>query len=48
MLLFNCESPSVPDEFAKADPYVKAGIVLSWEVKPWHTVAGPLASNPIK
>ncbi len=48
VLLFQCESPDVPAAFAKADPYVLNGLVRQWRVKPWATVVGPDASNPIR
>jgi uncharacterized protein len=28
------------EQFAENDPYVKAGIVTSWQVVPWNVVAG--------
>ncbi|MBV8601199.1 MAG: hypothetical protein JO359_06485 [Candidatus Eremiobacteraeota bacterium] len=39
-LLFECADPSVAENFAKADPYVAAGLVLDWRVEPWHVVVG--------
>jgi uncharacterized protein YciI len=47
LLLFRCDSPDIPAAFAKADPYVIHGLVRQWWVKPWNTVVGPEASNPI-
>lgn len=37
-------SPEVAEAFAKADPYVTNGLVLSWRVRPWTTVVGPHAA----
>lgn len=48
LLLFRCESADTPAAFAKADPYVVNGLVMSWKVKPWHTVVGQSAANPVK
>lgn len=48
VLLFQTDSPAVPERFAAADPYVRHGLVTAWRVRPWHTVAGEMASNPIK
>jgi uncharacterized protein len=48
LLLFHCASPDVPAAFAKADPYVLNGVVTHWRVKPWNTVVGPEASNPVR
>jgi uncharacterized protein len=48
MLLFQCESPEVPERFAKADPYVANGLVKRWYVRKWTTVVGEDAATPIK
>jgi uncharacterized protein YciI len=48
MLLFEGESPEVAKRFAEADPYVANGLVLRWEVRPWTTVVGKLASTPVR
>lgn len=48
LLLFNCDSADIPAAFAKADPYVINGLVKRWQVKPWHTVVGESAANPVK
>ena len=48
VLLFKGESATVAEEFAKADPYVKNGLVTKWEVREWTTVAGPTATNPAR
>ena len=40
MLLFKAESAAVAEDFAKNDPYVKNGVVLSWRVREWMTVVG--------
>lgn len=47
-LLFRGESPKAAEAFAKADPYVANGLVLSWKVRPWMTVAGELAESPVR
>lgn len=47
VLLFQGESPAVAEAFAKADPYVKNGIVTRWRVRKWTTVVGPLAAEPV-
>jgi uncharacterized protein len=31
---------AVAERFAQADPYVKAGLVTSWSVRPWNVVIG--------
>mgnify|MGYP006196120219 FL=1 len=48
LLLFHCDTADIPAAFAKADPYVVNGLVKSWQVKPWHTVVGEEAANPVK
>ncbi|HEY0924927.1 YciI-like protein [Rheinheimera pacifica] len=48
LLLFYCDTADIPAAFAKADPYVVNGLVTSWQVKPWHTVVGEDAANPVK
>jgi uncharacterized protein len=48
VLLFKGDSPEVAERFARADPYVRAGLVTSWRVRPWTTVVGDLAANPVR
>lgn len=43
VLLFRGETPTVAEAFARSDPYVLAGLVTSWRVRPWTTVVGELA-----
>ena len=48
LLLFQGESPEAAERFARSDPYVKNGLVESWRVRPWTTVVGPLAADPVR
>jgi uncharacterized protein YciI len=48
LLLFAGDSPAAAEAFARADPYVQNGLVASWRVVPWQTVAGPGASDPVR
>ena len=48
MLLFEADSPAVAQSFAEADPYVRAGLVTRWRVRPWTTVVGKCAATPIR
>lgn len=48
ILLFKADSPAVVEEFAKTDPYVLNGLVKSWRVREWNTVAGTDANNPVR
>ena len=47
-LLFRCESRSVPERFAAADPYVTSGLVKQWRIREWTTVIGDEASTPVR
>lgn len=40
ILVFRAESPSTAAAFAENDPYVKAGLVREWSVRPWTVVIG--------
>jgi uncharacterized protein len=40
VLIFKGESPTVAEEFAKNDPYVKNGLVVEWKVRQWTVVIG--------
>ncbi len=48
VLLFQGGSPDVATRFAEADPYVRNGLVTRWQVRPWSTVVGDLASSPVR
>lgn len=47
-LLFQCDSPDVPEQFAAADPYVKNGLVKRYIIRPWTTVVGDAATAPLR
>lgn len=47
-LLFEGENDDAAKQFAEADPYVKNGLVINWSVRPWMTVVGDMATNPVK
>ncbi|KAL6077159.1 YCII domain-containing protein [Balamuthia mandrillaris] len=38
-IILNAPSMQAAEAFARADPYVRNGIVSSWKVKEWHVVA---------
>jgi uncharacterized protein YciI len=48
ILMFTGDSPEAAERFAKADPYVTQGLVKSWRVRPWTTVVGKDATNPVR
>lgn len=47
VLWFSAPSRDVVDRFATEDPYVTGGLVTRWSVRPWTTVVGEAASNPL-
>jgi uncharacterized protein len=47
MILFRGDSPAIAQEFAKADPYVRNGLVTKWWVREWTTVVGEGAARPV-
>ena len=48
ILLFRCGSAETVERFAKEDPYVAHGVVRSWRVREWTTVAGKDAATPVR
>ena len=48
VLLFEGDSPAAAEAFARADPYVLAGLVTRWRVREWTTVVGERASKPTR
>lgn len=48
VLLFQGDSKSVAEDFARADPYVASGLVTRWHVREWTTVAGEQAAAPVR
>ena len=40
VLLFRGDSPAAAEAFARADPYVRNGLVTRWRVREWTTVIG--------
>ncbi len=40
VLLFRGDTPAVAEAFARADPYVRHGLVRRWWVRAWTTVVG--------
>ena len=47
VLLFKAESREVVEAFVAQDPYVQGKLVKSWRVRPWNTVVGSEACNPV-
>lgn len=46
LLLFT--DAAAAESFAKADPYVKNGLIARWRVQPWNTVVGDWAASPVR
>lgn len=40
LLVFRSADRATAEAFAKADPYVREGLVRRWEVQPWAVVVG--------
>ena len=40
LLVFRSPDRSAAEAFARADPYVREGLVRRWEVEPWAVVVG--------
>ena len=48
VLLFQADSPDVVERFVATDPYVKNGLVTRHRIRPWTTVVGAGATNPVR
>jgi uncharacterized protein YciI len=40
LLIFRADSTAPVEALAQADPYVTAGLVTAWRVRPWNIVVG--------
>lgn len=40
ILIFRADTSAVAEEFARNDPYVKAGLIREWSVRPWTVAIG--------
>lgn len=40
VLIFQCDDESFVEDFVPRDPYVKNGLVTSWEIREWAVVVG--------
>ena len=45
LIVFRGDSPDAARAFAEKDPYVRNGLVQSWEVRPWNVVVGTDANS---
>ena len=48
VLLFQGDTAEVAHAFARADPYVREGLVTAWHVRAWTTVVGAQAATPVQ
>lgn len=48
LYIFKGDSPAVAEEFARRDSYVRLGLVKSWKVRPYMSVIGELAAQPMR
>jgi uncharacterized protein len=40
IMVFKTDGRGAVEEFARHDPYVKAGLIVEWSVRPWTVVIG--------
>jgi len=40
IMIFRGETAAAAEEFARNDPYVRAGLIKKWSVRPWHVAIG--------
>jgi len=38
LLIFRVNDPAIIEAFVHGDPYVKNGLVIRWEIRPWTVV----------
>ena len=48
IFVFRSDTPASAEHFAAHDPYVTNGLIKRWRVRPWLTVVGDQASNPVR
>jgi uncharacterized protein YciI len=47
VLVFRGDSPVAAEAFARADPYVRNGLVTRWRVRAWNTIVGDGTTLPV-
>ena len=47
VLVFRGDSSAAAEAFARADPYVRHGLVTRWRVRAWNTVVGNGITPPV-
>ncbi|MGE3477212.1 MAG: YciI-like protein [Rhodospirillaceae bacterium] len=48
VLFFKAADKAAVEDFARTDPYVTNGLITSWRVREWMTVAGADSVNPVR
>lgn len=48
VLLFRAPDKETVEAFARQDPYVQNGLVKTWRVREWTTVAGQAPTTPVR
>lgn len=48
IIVWDVDDPQVIHDFVVGDPYMTAGLITSYDVVPWRTVVGELASAPLR
>ncbi|MBI5532938.1 MAG: YciI family protein [Deltaproteobacteria bacterium] len=46
ILVFKGDSAQVVEDFVRADPYVREGVVKSWRIREWTVVIGDGVTPP--
>src|SRR3954470_1387472 len=47
VLVFRGDSPAAAEAFARADPYIRHGLVTRWRVRAWNAVIGDGITPPV-
>jgi len=45
LLIFQCDHVEEVERFVEKDPYVKQGLVISYNVRPWSVAIGGTSMN---
>ena len=48
IIAWDVDDPQVIHDFAVGDPYMTAGLIMSYDVVPWRTVVGEQAATPLR
>lgn len=48
LIFFKAQDKAAVEDFVRTDPYVVNGLVKSWRIREWLTVAGDDAASPVR